>query len=71
MLGLRGSDSFSRDRGRLCEVRSRSLGVRSYCRYAVEVTLTYAPLTHTKRLVASSSKEELNGFCQVFGLPGA
>ena len=44
MLALRGSDGFSRDRGRVPGVNPPSLGARSCCKNRYLVTLTFAPL---------------------------
>ena len=56
VLALRGSDGFSRDLWRLPGVWSRSLGARSYCKYAVKVTLTFAPLERNRGSRAQTHK---------------
>ena len=48
VLALRGSDGFSRDRGRVSGVCARSSSAISYCKYAVKVTLTFATLQRNR-----------------------
>ena len=59
VLALRGSDGFSRDLWRLAGVSSQSLGARSYCKYAVKVTLTFATLQRNRGSRAQTYKNSM------------
>ena len=61
VLALRGSDGFSRDRGRRPGVCPRSSSARSYCKYAVKVTPTFATLQRNR-----GSRVRIQKHCMVF-----
>ena len=59
VLALRGSDGFSKDPWRVSGVIARSSGARSYCKYAVKVTLTFATLQPNRGSRAQTHKNSL------------